>query len=46
MGGAIAQAALGGVNEKKVFGVITTHYANLEELRRELSRHHQRQHGV
>ena len=30
MGGAIAQAALEALNEKKVFGVITTHYANLK----------------
>lgn len=30
MGGAIAEAALRMLNEKKIFGVITTHYANLK----------------
>ncbi len=30
-GGAIAQAILEELNEKRVFGVITTHYANLKE---------------
>ena len=31
-GGAIAQAILESLNEKKAFGVITTHYANLKEF--------------
>lgn len=31
-GGAIAQAILEDLNEKKAFGVITTHYANLKEF--------------
>lgn len=30
MGGAIAEASLNQLNEQKVFGVITTHYANLK----------------
>jgi DNA mismatch repair protein MutS2 len=30
MGGAIAEAALEALNSKKMFGVITTHYANLK----------------
>ncbi len=30
MGGAIAEAILRGLNEKKVFGVVTTHYGNLK----------------
>jgi len=30
LGGAIAEAILQALNEKKVFGVITTHYANLK----------------
>lgn len=32
LGGAIAEAALERINEKKAFGVITTHYANLKLL--------------
>ncbi|HMZ89531.1 MAG TPA: Smr/MutS family protein [Chitinophagales bacterium] len=32
MGGAIAEAALRMLNEKKIFGVITTHYANLKSF--------------
>lgn len=31
-GGAIAQAILEEINKKRVFGVITTHYANLKEF--------------
>jgi DNA mismatch repair protein MutS2 len=31
-GGAIAEAVLEGLHKKRVFGVITTHYANLKEL--------------
>jgi DNA mismatch repair protein MutS2 len=30
MGGAIAEAILRGLNEKKVYGVVTTHYGNLK----------------
>jgi DNA mismatch repair protein MutS2 len=30
MGGAIAEAILRGLNEKKVFGLVTTHYGNLK----------------
>jgi len=30
MGGAIAEASLKALNEKKIFGVVTTHYANLK----------------
>jgi DNA mismatch repair protein MutS2 len=30
MGGAIAEAILKGLNEKKVYGVVTTHYGNLK----------------
>lgn len=32
MGGAIAEASLRQLNEKQVFGVVTTHYANLKSL--------------
>ena len=32
IGGAIAQAVLESVNQKKAFGVITTHYQNLKQL--------------
>lgn len=32
MGGAIAEATLRMLNEKKIFGIITTHYANLKSL--------------
>src|SRR5664279_2876678 len=32
MGGAIAEAILGELNRKKVFGVITTHYTNLKHF--------------
>ncbi|MBN2175996.1 MAG: Smr/MutS family protein [Bacteroidales bacterium] len=35
LGGAIAEAILDNLNQKKVFGVITTHYANLKVLARE-----------
>jgi DNA mismatch repair protein MutS2 len=35
LGGAIAEAILENLNSKKVFGVITTHYANLKVLARE-----------
>ena len=30
MGGAIAEASLKALNDKKIFGVVTTHYANLK----------------
>ena len=32
MGGAIAEASLRMLNEKRIFGVVTTHYANLKSL--------------
>jgi DNA mismatch repair protein MutS2 len=32
LGGAIAEAILGELNDKKVFGVITTHYTNLKHF--------------
>lgn len=32
LGGAIAEAVLGDLNENKVFGVITTHYTNLKHF--------------
>ncbi|HRX95383.1 MAG TPA: Smr/MutS family protein [Bacteroidales bacterium] len=35
LGGAIAEAILENLNQKNVFGVITTHYANLKVLARE-----------
>lgn len=35
IGGAIAQAILGQLNERRVFGVITTHYQNLKHFAQE-----------
>ena len=32
LGGSIAEAILGELNRKKVFGVITTHYTNLKHF--------------